>query len=331
MALDSITFHLKVRILRWITQLLAWLDRQRSPVPSCTPTSRISIPSTLSTSPGTFDIFLYHPKTNTNPSSRHKTSYPLVLVLHGGGWCVGDAWHDERFIETLAARGIVVAAVNYRLAPENPYPVPVSDCLDALLYLWNNSMSIGVDKDRTFIAGFSVGGTMAFASLFMLWSALQDKDPRIDSATLGTVKGITAFCPPMDGTKSRGERAASNPAFVALKKRPASSSKLIGRGSEMPDKTHMCISPGLAPEEVIKAALPKHIFVKPAGLDPLLAEGVAAAARFRDLGMQAECEVIRGVPHYWDHLARTEQEKRLRQEVWGNAADEIVEVLEMKG
>jgi acetyl esterase/lipase len=343
MALQSITFHLKVRILRWITQLLAWLDRRRSPVPSCTPTSRISIPSTLSTSPGTFDIFLYHPKKNTNPSSPHKTSYPLVVVLHGGGWCVGDARHDERFIETLTARGIVVAAVNYRLAPEHPYPVPVSDCLDALLYLWNNSTSIGVDKDRTCIAGFSVGGTMAFASLFMLWSALQDKDSRIDSATLGTVKGITAFYPPMDGTKSRGERAASNPAFVALKKKPASSSKLIGdifdrgyfwkrgRGSEMPDKTHMCISPGLVPEEVIKAALPKHIFVKPAGLDPLLAEGVAAAARFRELGMQVECEVIRGVPHYWDHLAKTEQEKRLRQEVWGKAADEIVEVLEMKG
>lgn len=69
---------------------------------------------------------------------------------------------------------------------------------------------------------------MTFASLVMLWKALHDKDPRIDPATLGTVKGITAFYPPMDLTKTRPKRAASNPAFVVLKKKPVSSSKLIG-------------------------------------------------------------------------------------------------------
>jgi acetyl esterase/lipase len=308
----------------------------------CTPTSRIRIPSTLSTSPGEFDIFLYHPTTNKNtPDSTQKAqaNYPLVIVLHGGGWCVGDARHDERFIETLTARGAVVAAVNYRLAPEHPCPVPVADCLDALLYLWKNSKDIGVDMDRTFIAGFSVGGQMAFGSQFLLWNALQEKDPRIDPATLGTVKGITAFYPPMDATKSRAERAASNPAFIALKKKPASSSKTMLEIFDRayfwnlpePEKTHMCISPGLAPEEIVKAALPTRMFVKPAGLDPLLAEGVAAAARFRDLGIQVECEVIQGVVHYWDHLAKTEQEKRLRQEVYGKSADEIAEVLEIKG
>ena len=71
---------------------------------------------------------------------------------------------------------------------------------------------------------------MAFASLFMLWKALRDdKESRIDPATLGTMKGITAFYPPMDLTKTRPQRAASNPAFVALKKKkPVSSSKFIG-------------------------------------------------------------------------------------------------------
>lgn len=87
---------------------------------------------------------------------------------------------------------------------------------------------MGLDKHRTFITGFSVGGQMTFASLFMLWKALHDKAPRVDPATLGTVKGITAFYPPMDLTKTRPERAASNPAFFALKKKPGPSSKLIG-------------------------------------------------------------------------------------------------------
>jgi acetyl esterase/lipase len=220
--------------------------------------------------------------------------------------------------------------------------INVAVCLDALLYLWKNSKDIEVDKDRTFIAGFSVGGQMAFGSLFMLWNALQEKDPPIDPATLGTVTGLTAFYSPMDATKSRAERAASNPAFVALEKKPASSSKTIldifDRAyfwnlpePQMLSKTHMCVSPGLAPEKIIEAALPTRIFVKPAGLDPLLAEGMAAAARFRDLGMQVDCEVVQGVVHYWDHLAKTQQEKCIRHEVYGKAADEIAEVLEIKG
>ncbi|KAF5016327.1 hypothetical protein F66182_12023, partial [Fusarium sp. NRRL 66182] len=127
-----------------------------------------------------------------------------------------------------AARGSVVVAVNYRLAPEHPYPAPVADCLDAILYVWKSAAAMGLDKHRTYITGFSVGGQMAFASLFMLCKALQDKDPRVDPEIVGSVRGITAFYPPMDLTKSRAERAASNPAFVALRKKPASSSKLIG-------------------------------------------------------------------------------------------------------
>ncbi|KAL4865659.1 hypothetical protein BDV12DRAFT_188039 [Aspergillus spectabilis] len=304
MALDSLAFYFKLRILRWLTRLLAWLDRRRHPASSLAPSSRVSIPSTLSTSPGNFDVFFYRPS-GYNHESTKEAQYPIVIVLHGGGWCVGHARHDERFIATLTARGAVVAAVNYRLAPEHPYPSPPT---------------MGLDKHRTFITGFSVGGQMAFASLFMLWKALQDEGPRIDPEVLGT-------------------RAASNPAFVALKKKPASSSKLVGdifdrayfwKLQEIPDKGQMYISPGLAPLDVIKMALPERIFVKLAGLDPLLAEGKAAAARLKDLGKQVGCEITEDVPHYWDHLAKTEHEKRLRQTVHEKAADEIEEVLEIK-
>ncbi|KAL2820282.1 Alpha/Beta hydrolase protein [Aspergillus granulosus] len=338
MAFDSIAFYLKVRILRWLTRLLAWLDRRRHPASTRTPSSQLSIPSNLSSSPENFDIFFYHPL-HYNHKSTKEAQYPIVIVLHGGGWCVGHARHDERFIETLTARGAVVAAVNYRLAPEHPYPAPLSNCLDAILYIWKNAKTMGIDKHRTFITGFSVGGQMAFASLFMLWKALQDKDPRIDPASLGTVKGITAFYPPMDLTRTRPERAASNPAFFALKKKPVSSSKLIGdifdrayfwKLQEMPDKRQMYISPGIAPPNVIKMALPERIFFKLAGLDPLLAEGKVAAARLEDLGKRVECEITEDVPHYWDHLAKTEHEKWLRQKVYEKAADEIVGVLDIK-
>lgn len=336
MALDWLTFFFKLRILRWLTRLLAWLNRKRSPTLSLTPSFRAFIPSTLSTSPSNFDLLFYYPPSYDQEYAK-EGQYPIVIVLHGGGWCVGHARHDERFIATLTARGIFVVAVNYRLAPEFPYPAPMADCLDALLYVWRNAAAMGLDKHRTFITGFSVGGQMAFASLFMLWKALQDRDPRVDPAVVGTVKGITAFYPPMDLTKSRAERAASNPAFIALKKKPASSSKLIGdifdrayfwNVQPMPNKDQMYISPGLASLDMMNMALLNRIFLKLAALDPLKVEGEAAAARLKAAGKQVDLEIIENVPHYWDHLVKTADEKKLRQEVYDKVANEIEETME---
>lgn len=235
-------------------------------------------------------------------------------------------------------RGAVAAAVNYRLSPDHPCPASLTDCLDAILYIWKNAATLGIDKHRTYITGFSVGGQMVFASLFMLRKALQDEDPRIDRAALGTVKGITAFYPPMDLTKSGAERAASNPEFVALKKKLRSSSRFIGsifdqayfwKLPEMPEKSHMYFSPGLAPPQQTKDALPERMFFKLAGLDPLLVEGKTAADRFKATGKQIGCENIEDVPHYWDHLTKTEHMKKLRQTVYKRAADEIQKVLEL--
>ena len=340
MSLDLLVFYCKLRVLRWLTGFHALLDRRRHPASSVIPSSQVPITSTLPTSPGNFDVFFYYPSGFKQETAK-EAQYPIVIVLHGGGWCVGHARHDERFISILTTRGAVVAGVNYRLAPENSYPAPLSDCLDAILHIWKNATAMRLDKHRTFIAGFSVGGQMAFALLFMLWKALRDdKEPRIDPATLGTVKGITAFYPPMDLTKTRPQRAASNLAFVALKKKPVSSSKFIGdifdrayfwKLREIPDKGQMFISPGLAPPDVVKTALPERIFINLASLDPLLAEGKAAVVRLKDLGKQVNCEIIENVPHYWDHLAKTDREKRLRETVYENAADEIVGALDIKG
>lgn len=131
MAFDSLAFYFKLRILSWITRILAWLDRRRHPALSLIPSSRETIPATLLASPSNFKIFFYH-HSSYNQGTTKEAQYPIVIVLHGGGWCVGHARDDERFIVT---RGAVVAAVNYRLSSEHPYPTPLEDCLDAILYI----------------------------------------------------------------------------------------------------------------------------------------------------------------------------------------------------
>ncbi|HVV38186.1 MAG TPA: alpha/beta hydrolase [Acidimicrobiales bacterium] len=84
-----------------------------------------------------------------------------LLWMHGGGFVMGTAAQDDAFCRVIAARlGLLVAAVDYRLAPEHPFPVPLQDCHDALEWLAKRD---DVDADRIAIGGASAGGALAAA------------------------------------------------------------------------------------------------------------------------------------------------------------------------
>ena len=86
---------------------------------------------------------------------------PALLWIHGGGYIIGDAAQDDVLCQRFARRlGATVASVNYRLAPEHPYPVPVEDCYSALTWL---SKLPAVDPARLAIGGASAGGGLAAA------------------------------------------------------------------------------------------------------------------------------------------------------------------------
>ena len=76
---------------------------------------------------------------------------PALLWLHGGGTLMGNAAQDDKYLRKLShLTGTAVAAVEYRLAPEHPYPIPVEDCYAALLWLARQSW---VDSDRVAVGG----------------------------------------------------------------------------------------------------------------------------------------------------------------------------------
>jgi acetyl esterase/lipase len=91
--------------------------------------------------------------------------WPALLWIHGGGYVIGTAGQDDalchHFADTL---GIVVAAVDYRLAPESPFPAPLDDCYRALTWLAEQSE---VDADRVAVGGASAGGGLAAALALM--------------------------------------------------------------------------------------------------------------------------------------------------------------------
>ncbi|KAA9162973.1 alpha/beta hydrolase [Amycolatopsis acidicola] len=84
---------------------------------------------------------------------------PALLWLHGGGMVMDSAWQDDGFCRQASAElGIVVAAVEYRVAPENPFPVPLDDCYAGLAWLADQS---DVDSTRIALGGGSAGGGLA--------------------------------------------------------------------------------------------------------------------------------------------------------------------------
>jgi acetyl esterase/lipase len=99
-------------------------------------------------------VWLYRPTGATGTG-------PALLWIHGGGYVVGHPGQDDALCRRYARRlGATVASVDYRLAPEHAYPVPLEDCYSALTWLRGLP---SVDADRVAIGGASAGGGLAAA------------------------------------------------------------------------------------------------------------------------------------------------------------------------
>ncbi|MEV0678780.1 alpha/beta hydrolase [Actinosynnema sp. NPDC050436] len=87
---------------------------------------------------------------------------PLFVWMHGGGWTVGGIEENELVNRRVCRDArVAVASVEYRLAPEDPYPAAPDDCYAALTWLAGNAHRYGVDASRIAVGGESAGGNLA--------------------------------------------------------------------------------------------------------------------------------------------------------------------------
>lgn len=87
---------------------------------------------------------------------------PVTVYFHGGGWTVCDLdTHDETCRRLANASQSLVVAVEYRLAPESPFPAAVDDCFAALRWVSEYAIELGADPSRMAVCGDSAGGTLA--------------------------------------------------------------------------------------------------------------------------------------------------------------------------
>lgn len=96
--------------------------------------------------------------------NRDAAGAPAILYIHGGGYFSGKADLYEDWCRRLVREtGAVVAAIDYRKAPEAPYPAALDDCHAALRWLHESAGQLGIDKTRIAVEGVSAGGGLAAA------------------------------------------------------------------------------------------------------------------------------------------------------------------------
>lgn len=95
-------------------------------------------------------------------STRQEDILPCLLYLHGGGWVIGDLDSHDGICRRLANEGACcVVAVDYRLAPEHPFPAAVDDSAAALAWIVANAVRLRIDPTCIAVGGDSAGGNLA--------------------------------------------------------------------------------------------------------------------------------------------------------------------------
>jgi acetyl esterase len=224
---------------------------------------------------GDIPVRVYVPTTEPGPR-------PVLVYFHGGGWVIGDLETHDSTVRALASgSGATVVSVDYRLAPEHPFPAPLDDCLAAVRWVADHGAEIDVDPARLAVAGDSAGGNLAAAVVL----ALRDTGPALRAQVL--------VYPVTDGTLGEPSMDENGDGYFLTK---ATMAWFWDHYMGDRDRaTEPAASVLHAPDEAL-AGLPPALVVT-AEFDPLRDEGEAYASRLAAAGVDVTTSRYDGMIH----------------------------------
>lgn len=221
---------------------------------------------------------LYRPKARSNG---------LVLFLHGGGFVLGSRKAYDGPAQLIAARaGVNVLSIEYRLAPESPFPAAPDDAWEAWHFAVERCDGWGIDPERIVLLGDSAGANLcAVLSNQLQGEALR---PRMQVLMYPVIDGVGSY-------RSR-EEFADNPALTAKQIEWLAELYLPNAG----DRSDPRVSPLLAED---LSRVPATV-ITVAGFDPLRDEAIAYAMRLKDFGVPTRVLREGGLVHGYLSMTR---------------------------
>lgn len=250
---------------------------------------------------GELAVRIYHPPTTSGAA-------PAIVWFHQGGYVIGGLDSDHALCTTLSDRcGAVVVSIDYRLAPEHPFPAFIDDGVAAYQWVLDHAEGLGIDPARVAVAGTSAGAMLA---------AVVCQQSRLRGSPQPAAQVLVY--PWIDITATGGSRDSCAEAFPL-------SAATLGFFSQLalPDPTaanDVRASPGLA-EELWGLA---PAVVVTAGFDPLRDEGNRYAAALEQAGVSVVSRTEASLTHSFTAFGGISKEARRAVD---RLADDVAAVL----
>lgn len=211
--------------------------------------------------------------------------FPIFIYIHGGGWVLGDLETVDAPCRSIAKKtAAIVVSVEYRLAPENKFPVPLEDCYEAALWVYKHANELNGDPTRIAIGGDSAGGNLATS---VALKASEQGGPAFEAQIL--------IYPVTDLSFSSVSHQVNGEGYFLTRESMVWFSQQYLAKEE--DKLNFYAAPILAKD---LSQLPPTLVIT-AEYDPLRDEGAAYAERLKEDGVTVEYTCYEGMIHgfFW--------------------------------
>lgn len=220
-------------------------------------------------------VRIYRPKDVAGP-------VPGIMLIHGGGFIIGSIETEHVGAAMMAVNtGAVVLSVEYRLAPEHPFPAGLHDCYSALSYMAEESEALGIDPARMALVGTSAGGGLAAGT-----------------ALLARDLGGPAVCFQMLHIPELDDRLAT-PSMQSFVDSPVWNRPLAVQSWQayLGGKADHDVSPYAAPARADDLSGLPPAYISTAENDPLRDEGILYGLRLLQAGVSVELHQFPGTYH----------------------------------